>query len=111
MIDGAISLPTIITLIGFAITGLGVWYNTRAQVQKNTETIKDQQDRIRILEEARGTTARELAEYKLQVAKEYATTNSIREIEERVVQAIEKLGARLDKFFDSPRSRSRSNQG
>jgi basic membrane lipoprotein Med (substrate-binding protein (PBP1-ABC) superfamily) len=41
-----------------------------------------------------------LADYKLQVAKEYATTSAIKEVEERVVQAIDRLGDRLDKFLD-----------
>lgn len=101
--DSTISLSTIVTLVLFAIAGLGVWYNTRNQVQKNSETIKDLQERIKSLEDAKGRTAQELAEYKLQVAKEYATTHSIREVEERVVQAIERLGDRLDKFLDRPR--------
>lgn len=42
-----------------------------------------------------------LSDYKLQVAKEYATTTAIKEVEDRIVQAIDRLGDRLDKFVDN----------
>lgn len=52
-------------------------------------------------------TAAVIADFKLEVARNYATNSSIREVEERVVQAIERLGDRLDKFLDNrPRARS-----
>lgn len=112
--DPTISIPVVIMILGLAGTGVGVWYNTRGQVQKNTERIKELGDLLAIAnaktalaieraEEIRARTAHELAEYKLQVAKEYATNQAIGVIEERIVQAIERLGDRMDKFFDSTR--------
>lgn len=58
----------------------GVWYRLNIQII----AVKD-----------------ELAAYKLVVAKEYATANSIREVEDRIVGAIDRLGDRLDKFIDN----------
>jgi outer membrane protein assembly factor BamD (BamD/ComL family) len=50
---------------------------------------------------------KDLDAYKLEVAKYYATNNAISQVEERVVQAIERLGDRLDRFLENrPRSRS-----
>ena len=49
---------------------------------------------------------KDLDAYKLEVAKNYATNNAISQVEERVVQAIERLGDRLDRFLErGPRAR------
>ena len=117
--DPTLNLANAVMIVGMAIAGLTVWYNTRNQVQKNTERIKEVSDMLSVanakvalaLERAddiRTRSERELAEYKLTVAKEYATVHSIREVEERVVQAIERLGDRLDKFLDTSRAQPRS---
>ena len=119
--DPTISVSSLLAILTLAITGVTVWYNTRAQVQKNTSDMKDVRDILAVAnakvalalekaDEIRSRTAHELAEYKLQVAKEYATVNSIREVEERVVQAIERLGDRLDKFLDNNRQPARSTR-
>lgn len=119
--DPTISVSSLLAILTLAITGVTVWYNMRAQVQKNTSDLKDVRDILAVAnakvalalekaDEIRSRTAHELAEYKLQVAKEYATVNSIREVEERVVQAIERLGDRLDKFLDNNRQPARSTR-
>lgn len=58
---------------------MGVWYRLHNQIIANQTA---------------------LADFKLQVAKEYATTAAIKEVEDRIVQAIDRLGDRLDKFVD-----------
>lgn len=47
-----------------------------------------------------------LAEYKLQVAEKYATNTAIKEVETRVVEAINRLGDRVENYFDSNRNRN-----
>ena len=112
--DLTINWPTVLALIGFAVAGITVWYNTRGQVQKNTDRIKDLGEAIALAntkvaqalekaDEIRAKNAHELAEYKLQVAREYATNHAVALIEERIVAAIDRLGDRFDKYFDSTR--------
>jgi hypothetical protein len=121
-----IGIPTVISLITFLAFGLGAWYTVRAQVQGNTAGLTKLEDEnekqlaalatalalangniskaLEKAEEVRAKTARELDEYKLTVATNYATNNAIRLVEERVVAAIDRLGDRLDKWLDSPRN-------
>lgn len=124
--DMTIGIPTLITLLILACGGIGAWYTLRGQVQINTADLKKLDDEnekqlkalaealalanlkvalaLEKAEEVRAKSARELDEYKLTVAKEYATNNAIRLVEERVVAAIDRLGDRLDKWLDSPRN-------
>lgn len=117
--DTTVSIPAALMILGMAGTGITVWYNTRAQVTENTKGIKEVRDTLAVAnakvalalekaDEIRAKGERELAEYKLSVAKEYATANSIRLVEERVVAAIDRLGDRLDKVLDGSRDQSRS---
>lgn len=67
--------------------GAGVWYRINLQIN---------------------ALQRELDAFKLTVAEKYATQHSIQQVEDRVVQAIERLGDRLDKFLDNRSSRNRA---
>ncbi|MER8380720.1 hypothetical protein [Mesorhizobium sp. M1399] len=67
-------------------------------------SLKIIQDRI---EDIRGKSAHELAEFKLEVAKNYAGYAALRDMEARLVKAIDELGERLEKLSeDRPRSRA-----
>ena len=50
--------------------------------------------------EAREKLTEDVAAFKLTVAKEYVTVAGLREIEDRMVAAIERLGDRLDRIFE-----------
>jgi hypothetical protein len=126
--DMTIGIPTAISLLGFLAVGLAAWYTLRGQVQENTKglvKLDDENEKqmkalaealalangnvakaLEKAEEVRAKTARELDEYKLTVATNYATNNAIRLVEERVVAAIDRLGDRLDKWLDSPRNQT-----
>jgi len=43
---------------------------------------------------------KDLAEYKENVAKEYVTQNTLEKVEVRIVEAINKLGDRLDRMLE-----------
>ena len=45
----------------------------------------------------------DLADFRAHVAREYVTSSAIQRIEERLVQAIERLGDRLDRAFERPK--------
>jgi len=45
-------------------------------------------------------TAKELAEFRERVAQNYASRDAIRELESKLVAAIERLGDRFDKYVD-----------
>ncbi len=62
----------------------------------------------RRVEEVRAKCANELAEFKLSVAREYATSEAIKEVEERVVEAINRLADRLDRILDHQAKPSRN---
>ena len=114
--DLTLDFGNILALIIFLIGGVTVWYNTQAKVKENTKSIESHERELEShrvtlakaldrAEEIRARTAHELAEYKLHVAKEYATIPLLAKVEERVVQAIDRLGDRLDKFFDRAKDR------
>lgn len=69
---------------GLLLTGMtvlaGVWWKLQAQIV----TVKD-----------------DLAAFKLTAAEKYATNAAIKEVEDRIVGAIDRLGDRLDKFIDN----------
>lgn len=80
-------LTTLVTLIG-AVGG--VWWRLHSNIQNEKEA--------RILADAK--TAAELAEFRLKAAETYATNAAIKDVEEKVVGAIERLGDRLDRFLE-----------
>lgn len=77
---GAITWEAVTAMIVIFGAGAGVWYRLHGQAE---------------------SVRRDLDAFKLEVAKSYATQHSIREVEERVVQAIDRLGDRLDRFLEN----------
>ncbi len=47
-----------------------------------------------------GGLRQELTEYKVEVAEKYVSAQSMREMEDRLINSIERLGDRLDRVFD-----------
>jgi hypothetical protein len=47
-----------------------------------------------------GGLRHELTEYKVEVAEKYVSAQSMRELEERLINSIERLGDRLDRIFE-----------
>jgi hypothetical protein len=69
-------LATIITVAG--LVGAGIW---RAATMI-------------------GGLRQELTQYKLEVAEKYVSAQSMRDLEERLIKSIERLGDRLDRAFE-----------
>lgn len=103
--------------IGLLLTGAGmlagVWYRLHTQITTHREyVLKDLAKleqgfakEIAKLDQAHSVQIAALnmviGDFKLEVARNYATNNSIREVEQRVVDAIDRLGDRLDKFLEN----------
>lgn len=111
MTDFAIPLTAIMTAVPLLIGGFTAWRIIKTQValhEQQIDTLKKQVTTVETkveatmarVEQIREKSASELNEFRLQVAREYATTNAIREMEERLVSAIERLGDRFDKYVD-----------
>jgi hypothetical protein len=94
-----------------AATGLGAWFLLRADVVANKSDLAEMKARVDALaasieavkvrvEQVRARSAHELAQFQLTVASEYATHAAIKEVEGRVVDAINRLGDRFDNYFD-----------
>ena len=79
----------------------GVWYRLNNQITINREfaatelTKRSQETSVQI-----AAIHLLVGEFKLEVARNYATNAAIKEVEDRIVQAIDRLGDRLDKFVD-----------
>lgn len=87
-----------------AMTFYGGWVMSRAKGENAAETAKAAHDEIRRVSaelHARldGVVA-DLAEFKEHVAREYASNRTLEQMEKRVVDAINRLGDRLDRTFE-----------
>lgn len=122
MVDLTISLGNIITIGVLAFGAVGGWFLLRGDVAATKASLTDMRAKHDALaeahaalgrraEEIRARGAHELAEYKLLVAREYATGDAIKEVEERVVEAINRLGDRFDKYFDRQTASARRRGG
>jgi len=84
-------LGSVISLLIVGATSLGgVWWT----IHRRISAVE------RRAEEIRSRGAHELAEFKLTVAAKYATHEAIKEVEGRIVGAIDRIGDRFDKYLD-----------
>lgn len=127
-IDWTINMSTVVVLLGSAIGAVVAWVTLRNQVAAHDAKFAEQDKKFEGLgisysamqathgmmgervEEIRAKGAHELAEFKLEVAKNYATNTAIREVEERIVVAIDRLGDRLDKLIDGQNKPARTRR-
>lgn len=92
--------------IGLLLTGAAmlsaVWYRLHTQITNNREHAANE-----LAKQAQATSVQfqavhaVISAFQLQVAREYATNQAIKEVESRIVGAIEKLTDRLDTLIDN----------
>lgn len=122
-IDPTITIGNIVMIVTMIVGAVGAWFLLRGDLTAAKEDVVDLKARLDALtsahaatlqrvEQVRAKSANELAQFQLKVASEYATHAAIKEVEGRVVEAINRLGDRFDKYFDrgAPSSRSRGGQ-
>jgi predicted RNA-binding protein with PIN domain len=110
--DFTVSIPAIITLAGISAAAIAAWTAVRWRITSLeastvlfTASLKVANEHI---EQIRANVAHELADFKLVVAKDYATNNAVLQMEERIASAIDRLGDRLDKLIDAQGRRNTS---
>lgn len=110
--DFTVNIAALIAFGTLAGTGIGAWVTTRWRLSAAEGAIVDLKTKNAAIaatldiaekrtEEVRAKGAKELADFKLEVAKDYATNSAIAQIEERLITAIDRLGDRLDNHFSS----------
>lgn len=111
MMDLTINIPTIISAAVLAAGGVAAWVTLRLKVtlleSSNAKLGADLAAARDCIEDVRAKSAKELDAFKLEVAQRYATSDLMREIEERMIEAINRLGDRFDRYFDRPATRPR----
>ena len=81
-----------LTLLLSAATFFAGWVLRVGKGEGAAEAVKRQQDHIDRLE-------RDFANFKEHVASNYASNSTVAEVEKRIVDAINRLGDRLDRLF------------
>lgn len=134
--DLTVNLPAVISLGVLTGGGIAAWVTVRLQVAANKAALADQKAdhaedvadlkasiaaanalikaNAERIEDVRAKGAKELADYKLEAAQRYATSDLLKEVEERMIEAINRLGDRFDRYFDGvpvSKRRTPSRQG
>lgn len=83
-------MPITTEMIAFFLTVVaaigGVWYKIESKFDARMKSISDEHDRLRA----------EFADYKVFVATNHVSASTLRDTEERLITAIDKLGNRLE---------------
>lgn len=108
--DFTINIGSIVTLvIGFG-AGVAAWVTALYRINGHDTKLTEMTSALGIaqashstlverVETIRSKSAQELSDFKLEVAKNYATNAAITQVEERIVVAIDRLGERFDKII------------
>lgn len=86
----------------FACAALGLAGGWFARVMKGENAA----EAARVALAAVETVRADLAAFKTEVARDYASNRMIEQMEERLVKAIERLGDRMDAWIDRPSPRT-----
>lgn len=112
--DFTVNVTALITVVIMTVGGVGAWVTVRIQVRTNTEDLKDHRTQSAAdfaavnalikanaerIEQVRAKGADELGKFQLGVAKEYATAQAVATVRTEVVDAINRLTARIDEMI------------
>lgn len=90
--------PAVVAVVGLfglalsALTFYGGWVASRTRGEDAAKAAKSAHQRI-------DAFTKELADFKAEVARDYASNRMIEQMEARLVTAINRLGDRLDRVF------------
>jgi hypothetical protein len=93
--SGPITWEFAAILVGFAAGVLAIWWRIERRIEK-AEAIAAQANEARARETA--AVAKELDAYKLSAAQEFASVMDMKEIEQRLAAAIERLTSRIEQM-------------
>lgn len=92
-------VAALIMIGGFLLTLIGFAVGVAVKVQKGESA----QESARKAHERLDGLARELGEFKAEVARDYVSHATLERLEARVIDAINRLGDRLDRAFETRR--------
>ena len=93
-----ISVAIALVVPGLAI--LGFWMSLSSRLTKAEVTASEARDDAREANEKATLLSASFALYREQIAREYIHREVMREVEDRLTQAIERLGDRLDRLLE-----------
>jgi hypothetical protein len=92
MIEWTFTVGNLLTIIAMGGGAFAAFVSLRTKAESTAKTAEAAAAKAAEVE-------REFHKFQLEVATKYATTSAIAEVEQRVVDAINRLGDRLDKFL------------
>lgn len=95
VIGGLIGIVSFIAMIGTIAVGYGRLKANQEETKRRAERAIEKADAI----------ADDLAAFREQAAREFVSVTTLEKVEERVVGAIDRLGDRLDRFFEKKHSK------
>lgn len=91
---------SLVLILGAHLVGVVVFLVRAADRSARAEiAARDIEVRLKQIEERIVREAAALAQFREQVAREYVSREAMRELEERVVKAIDRVGDRLDRIM------------
>lgn len=81
------------------IAVIGFWINLSDRITKAASEAQVAKDDAKTARDSLGVLSASFSLYREQVASEYIHRETMREVENRLTQAIERLGDRFDKFL------------
>jgi biopolymer transport protein ExbB/TolQ len=98
-IDWQIS-GTVVVVLAAHLVAVVIFLTRAADRASRSElAVREVEKKLRHLEERIALEATALAYFREQVAREYVSREAMRELEERVVRAIDRVGDRLDRII------------
>ena len=89
-IAGIVGVVTLTIVLATVAVGYGRLKGSHDATNRRAERANEKADEV----------AAELFKFKEQAAREFASVTTLEKVEERVVGAIDRLGDRLDRFFE-----------
>lgn len=91
---------TWVQVVELPVLGYVLWliYRGKDDARDAAKALKDAQDKLAAeISRVRSAGAHELAEFKLQVAKEYASVAYLKDVETRLIDALQRIEDKLDR--------------
>lgn len=104
--NGPITWDIIYWLLGFGAGVLGIWWRIERRIEKAETAAADAITKVEDIAETRNTArtdeiiaiGKDLADYKLHAAEQFASRDHLREVENRLAGAIDRLTNRVEQL-------------
>lgn len=105
--DWTFNVGHLLTIAAIIVAALSAFFIQRGNINTAVKEANEAKEEAKnAILRARELGA-ELANYRLEVSEKYATHKSLEQLEERIIQAVERIGDRLDRVFERTASQPR----